>query len=438
MELPPELLADVVQYLSRRDLKQLRSTCRRLAEQVVPFLFDSIFLSTDASDLKRAELASISYGRQIRNVVVSFVPYNELTWLSYQKTVRLEKGMRFGRLSYSCRFQQHMAHNYKRFCTARHRAAQPSSASRMYELLEMVLNTGPNIRTVIVTRRQSFNEVDLADYCCWENCPLSLKEHAMFRITPLQGTIGHQSLDLSPLLLTIAKSGVAVIKKLVMDSFQHHGSGGTFRVSHETFGRLERHMSQVSAFLANLVKLRLALQQFRKGQTNPTAPRAIARFLSQAQNLECLYLEAFSYRDEVHPFGRHILQDLGVCRLPKLRVLILRHSEIFGDELLPLLETLPGLKHLVLESCDLKEYFWKDLLEKIKMQHHLETLHLCYIANTAVSSFRYVDYCDEVKRFLVGDGPNPFSVEHLAKFRHKITIDHLDLSFANECYERYF
>ncbi|KAL8829957.1 MAG: hypothetical protein Q9191_001712 [Dirinaria sp. TL-2023a] len=437
MELPYELLRQVVQHLSRRDLKQLRSTCRQLAEQIVPFLFDSVFLSTDPYDLEQAERAIISYRQQIRSVLVSVVAYNELTRLDYYKKVRLQRKKGSFHLPPHSRFDQHMQHNYKRYCTLQNKSAQPGCTSKLEELLRMVINTAPQISTITITPRSRFNELELANCCRWKTCPLPPEAHAMFRIMPLHSYKKIKFLDLSPLLLIIGSSGATGLRAMVMDSFPF------FQISNGTFGRLEGRISQVSAFLANLAKLRLTLDYRHIEQTRLARPGAVARFLSQARNLECLYLENFSHRSDIYPTEPNRLRDLGVCQLPKLRVLILRQGEMSGDEILRSLKTLPRLKHLVLEYCALEGYLWKVLIEKIKMQHHLESLRLCFIRGYALLEWPYVDYCGEVKRYLVGDGPNPFSKEELAKTVLKrskfveLTGDS-DPSFAEECYQRHF
>ena len=417
MELPPELLSNVAQHLPRKDLKHLRLTCRRLAEHVIPFLFNSVFLSFDPLDLELAELALIYYPRQIRSVVVSLLPFEELTDKQYRDGVRLVRNREFDRLPQRYRFKKHMTLGYEECERLQQRRTQPNPMSKMQELFQMALTVVPNIRALVITHRHRFNETDLAAYCPFETCPMSPEQHELFRPTCWETNQGRPSQDISGFLFSTAASGL----------------------------------------VANLVKLRVDLDHLCSPASNIAQSKYVATFLSQAHNLECLFLQTFSAisrsaeryaRHYYIPGARHRLSCfLNRYQLPRLRVLILNKGELFRDELLTCLKNLPGLRHLIIEQCLLRGYLWQDLIEKIRMQYHLESLGLSHLMggfymNPPWAS-PYMDYCDEVQRYLLDGEPNPFCREELdkefeKKKKYKASGGPINPKIAERCYERHF
>lgn len=70
MEIPLELFQNIAQRLQKADLKRLRLTCKGFAENAIPFLFDTVFLSADPLDLESADLIFRHFKTSLKVVIV--------------------------------------------------------------------------------------------------------------------------------------------------------------------------------------------------------------------------------------------------------------------------------------------------------------------------------------------------------------------------------
>lgn len=418
MELAVELLDMVLQHLSKPELKQLRQTCKRLAIVSIPPLFDSVFISRDTLDQEYSALALIRFKASIKTVIVCPLKYPKLNLNNYGKLVNCLRRRRF--LPKHPGFFKHMKMGYEDYCSTQERAGPPSSWRTSEALLQRIILEAPSIRRVVITHRHRFREMtdlELAKYCRSQTCRVPREMHALFRLTPLQSLETSRSPDIARAMFSIAPAGVHKIKELVMEPTD--SSDGFFKIPLERFRDPSCFNSQVSVLMANLMKLRLDIDEMSQGDDQTMG--VLVNFLKQANNLECL---ALRFRDAY----RHGSSCLALSGFPfsKLRVLVLEGVGISGDELLSTVAKTPGLNHLVLEHCWLKGYRCYEFLNRIKAFGTLTELHIgrCYQdLDGSASSWHqddwhyYRNFDKDLQNFLLHDGPNPLGVDKLVEYK---------------------
>lgn len=287
---------------------------------------------------------------------------------------------------------------------------------------------------------------ELGKYCRWTACSLPKESHSIFNLDPWQSHPARGCPVLSWIMYAIFSSGSAMVKKLMMEPDLRCGYP-TFEAPITIFDHLLQNTPYcTSVFLKCLRTLRLNIDPLEAPYLLDT--HVVARFLSQAQNLECLYLQQIRWAH----FGRYsppiaslFHGTLSGCKFPKPQVLVLDSSEMAGEELVSFLKDAPGLRHLVLQLCRLKGYLWKDLLENIKATTKLNSLHMDLLTSgfngdpCRITPGGYVDPKEDVNKYLHSIGPNPFS----STVSEQIQYSRLDKKFFNpsraeQCYAKYF
>ena len=71
MQVPSEFLHLIIASLPKPDLKSSRLVCKKWYAQIVPLLFDTVFLLARYADLGMAEMAMEKYGRFTDTLVYS-------------------------------------------------------------------------------------------------------------------------------------------------------------------------------------------------------------------------------------------------------------------------------------------------------------------------------------------------------------------------------
>ena len=439
MQLPLELLAIVAKYLGKTDLKRLRLVCKRLAEITAPFLFTSIFLSPDPYDLEHAELTLWRFKNLVKTIFLSPLRYPKISLLQYEARVN-EIRCRSYLWAPTWQMSRHIAKGYMIYCRKEQRTSQTSASTNFEVMVERVLREAPNARKVIITHRERFQDEELRQYCSWLRCSLTPERHELFRLTALQGLGDSRSLGIAQSFFAIIPAGTKKIKEVMMQT--PGPDGGVFRMPMESFALPAGYTFQVSTFMANLVKLRLDIddaskekESLRKGVT--------AKFLSQARNLQHLFLGTSESCD-----NGMFRFTLGCCRFPRLRILVLQNTGMDGVDLEPFFKGAPKLKRLVLEGCITTVFVAEQLLELIRAVTTLEALHMnCVFRDLGnpwdqEESFQYWDYNGDVEKYVLHDGPNPFSAQQLKRYisdsRKKSSKNRPQPRKAEEYYDTYF
>ena len=338
---------------------------------------------------------------------------------------------------------RHMAKGYTIYCRIEQRISQSSASTNFEDMVERVLREAPNARKVIITHRkrlQHMQDEELRQYCPWLRCPLTPKRHELFRLTPLQSLGDSRSSRIAQSFFAIIPAGTKKIKEVMMQT--PGPNGGVFRMPIEGFASPVRYTFQVSTFMASLLKLRLDIDDVSK-EKEPLHKRTMAKFLSQARNLEYLFLGTSESCD-----NGMFRFTLGCCQFPRLRILVLQNTGMDGADLEPFFKGAPKLKRLVLEGCITTGSLAEELLELIRAVTTLKALHMNCVFQRLGSvwgqkeSFHYWDYHGDVENYLLHDGPNPFSAQQLERYasdcRRKCFKNCPEPRKAEEYYSTYF
>lgn len=447
MELPPEILQDIAQRLPKHNLKQLRLACKRLAESVAPSLFNSVFLSIHPADLESAEFMLAHFGASVKTIIVSPLKYRELSTSRYQSVVRSR--IKCLRLPNNSRLDKHLKIGYRLHARLVDIAGRDSSMSGLWDTLQKAFRISLGARKIIITYRhryQHLTDLELARLCRWKTCPMSRDMHTAFRLDPLHTYSMRACTELGHSLRDILSGSTRNIKELVMEPTTN-ADLPFFKMCMGDF-RLAQATPSILPAMANLTHLCLAINQ-RHGE-NRYWTDLIPNFLSQAPNLEKLFLEMVSnrlFRPPTPPSAFYLA--FSGYTLPKLKVLVIKGVDMVGDELLLFLAASTGLKHLVIECSQLGSYLWGRLLERIKDETNLDALHLNQlrcgdVTGSIIAELRpdYIDYYGDIGTYLLFGGPNPLSAERLALFTNEEQAGRYDnLSvpqISKEYYEKYF
>lgn len=171
IDLPLELFQDIAQRLSKKDVKSLRSICRKSARNLYPILFDSVFLSFDPLDLDRAERIYTCFECSIKILIVCPVDFESLSERRYEDQVRTCRDIK--RLPSLPAFWHHINRGYMEYVRVQRRASTWEQRTRMQELIRKILKTAPNLKKVVLThgnRHIHLTDLDVTKYCHFKNC----------------------------------------------------------------------------------------------------------------------------------------------------------------------------------------------------------------------------------------------------------------------------
>lgn len=261
---------------------------------------------------------------------------------------------------------------YKEYCSVQERAGRQSFWCKFEDLLQRILTEAPSVYRLVLTHRNRFTQMtdlELAKYCPSETCRFPRQMHAIFRLTPQQSLGTSRSPDIVRTMLSILPVGTRKVKELVMEPTD--SIDGSFKVLIERFDGPSCFMLKASDLMANLIKLRLDIDEL--GNRSMQQTRALVRCLAQAVNLECL---ALRFEDTYNDGSLRL--PLSDCQLLKLRILVLEHVGIPGDELLLFITNSPKSKHIVLDRCWMDGYRWIDLINGIKDLGTLDALRVSH------------------------------------------------------------
>ena len=450
LQLPIELVQDVLCRISRKDIKNVRLVSKTLAKAAAPFCFDSIFLSVDPLDLEKAKYVLNSFTSMIKTLIIPPLRYANLGEAIYGECVQA-----LGRLGHSeatyKQIKKHIKQGYKDYSSLQERSSHSRAQQEMLTCLRVALETSPNLKEVVLTHRRRYTELtglELAKFCSVEECDFPVETHALLRLSPHQSHLGLDSPDVSDASSSIIMFGGSRTRELIMEP------GGTpfvrFQVRMESdFAALfpVTACRDVTNFMSSLTRLRFGLDTY--WIPNPRRKRMMASMLAHARELEYLFLDGLLgyLHDPAKPTESSFHYMLHGCGFPKLRVFVLGNSAMDGDELLPLLNYWPLLKRLVIDDCLLRGHRWEYLIEGIKLNTRLDDLFMDALWEAEYGPqgdeklLYYADCAGDINDFVFHDRPNPFSVEDRKRYKDMWWSDrrYRESSMrVKEYYERYF
>lgn len=438
IQLPLELVQEILRPLSRKDLKKLRLVSKTLANIVTPLCFDSIFLSIDPLDLGKARNILKSFTPLIKTMVISPIRYANLGEEKYRECVQsLERPGH--QITTRTHIDEHMKLGFKEYNGIQDRSSHRSAHYKMLRCLRVALETSPNLEKVVVTHRRRYTELtglELAKFCSFEECEIPFEMHALLRLSPHQSCWGLPSPDVSYALSSIIMFSQPRMRELIMEpcdkpfirfevkiasAFEAPFTDTPRRDEINFRSGLSRlrvlASCDVTKFISNLTRLRLGIDISWMPKSPKT--RMIPSILAHARELECLFLDGLTGYlndpdDPDDPVVSSFRYMLHGCRFPKLRVFVLGNSAMHGDELLPFLTSSPLLKRLVIDDCCLSHQRWEHLIEGIKLNTRLDDLFMDVLWEAFFGSedWVYVHYADcagDINDFIFHDRPNPFS-----------------------------
>ena len=188
IEVPPEVLENILTHLEKKDLKAVRLVCKKLERSAVSLLFDEIYLSTNPAEIEIAQQTARNFGTSIKTVYFSAVEYMELNWRRFKYASRENfRAPEYARLAHT---------NYGKL---RQEQQDMLRAGTYFGHLCFILRTIPDLESLIVTdfessshpraweRRRSrlWRLGDCPAHCSIQGCAYGNLEHLSHMVGPL-------------------------------------------------------------------------------------------------------------------------------------------------------------------------------------------------------------------------------------------------------------
>ena len=417
MDLPQEILCHILAFLdSKKVIKQMRLVNRLFAVASTSYLFDSVQLSATTEDLRHAKLIRDRFKQLIKTIIVIPVAYEYVPpHLDYDYPVTAARGRLWSKKS-------HLVH---RFDTCRRLYIESQEILKAKSLQRSFLDLlgAQNIKSIVFkdaySPRRDINT--LRQECCPQpnNCTESRRFHKFFAVFPNLLPQEVIAKLLSSLLL-VALSASKNTKAFAVES-----SNDSFSLVETTFQMPIDKGHKKSLALSSLTHLRLI---FGYSSINGAMPRKYNRRLvkcpSLFPNLEHLSIDVGAASRELFKY-QGITSFQAVfrrCRFKKLRVLELIHTNSKANELGTLLFSMPTLQTLTIVKHTLESGLWYDIIEQLAERSYFVEVHIDEIREGFDKRWindKWSDWFGEIDAFLLGNGPNPFSLEQLSLWDDK-------------------
>ena len=424
MDLPLELLRQVLQYLPKKHLKQLRLACSILAQSVAPYLFDSIFLSASVADLEDATLVLKQFSHCLKTVFISPMYPGEISKTTYCSDV-LGSTQYTGLVAIQDHWQEHLNLGFKSYLRHRQEALDILSTGQISRLLRQAINTAPTISKIVLTyypRPRVITDAMLSDFCPIAACKLPRVSHKKFRVVsrlPAEGLGDGKKSVIHSIFVALSTPicNVTEVRADLLARDEHYLTPSAFNLS-------PRQMGQASEFLANLTKLKLSLTLASRLDGAAIRNKTVAKTLSRAVNLRCLLVEIgvpmmdFIVEDVITAFEA-VLED---CAFPRLRAFILAYGDARQDQLVSFFQRNRAIEILVIQTVELKSGLWEAVIESARQILPINTVQMNMLLGGFEESslnhgFKWMELYGDVNNFFFNNGPNPFSAREIVRYR---------------------
>ena len=424
MYLPPEILSSVLSHQPKTELKTARLVCKAFDAAAVPFLFKNIYLIARYADMEKASLLASRFGSYVKTLILSSESFDTyVSWEMFQRTIRDE------RLATSY---------YDSYRKLEEEQEELLSGGEFFGHLCNTLTVLPHLQKVILTNGERTEKL------CWcqqayvdghsrnydpfldKGYPelKSLRpppEHrCLTTINGLEETdynVWHQ------ILRALYATGNTKVKAIATELCR---SGLTVNAFSMT---TPRHRYCTAKILPNLTSLHLHLEfnYLDEFHDEIYSDGVIARTLSAAINLKSLVIETIDHiieyeeGDQDTPTTFEMI--LEGCDMPKLVNFGLGNSAFREAEMTIFLQHSQGIKHMSFHDLTLISGSWEKMFHTIKGSLALESFQFESlqggVAELSKAGFDCKEYepYPATEKFLLCDGPNPFSVaalEHAA------------------------
>ena len=152
MEVPPEVLGRILDFLEKKDLKEVRLVCKKLERSAAPLLYDEVYLSANPAEMEIAQKTVRNFGKSIKTVYFSAVKYEEMKWGKFKNAIKRSDALEYVRLAYA---------NY---CRLRQEQEEMFRVGTYFGHLCFILRTVPNAQLLVMTD----SEASSGSWKMWE------------------------------------------------------------------------------------------------------------------------------------------------------------------------------------------------------------------------------------------------------------------------------
>ena len=450
--LPAELLELILRHLSKPQLKAVRQTCKSLGYAAIPFLFDSVYVANNPSDMEKAALLCSSFGHSVHHMVYGSLswyrqPFNEFLEENYEcfkwdgskdpseKNDNIE--LIYKSLPQPRQLDLHLF--WTQFCYLADESYAFVKSGNFQSQLCQLLRVLPKLYKITIDDHDRMD-----DYCC--SCYQILVEAGKRQLKPLpnatdffsavqckedhlccsQGSdlTGQYNNSMTYLLEALAATQVSVSNISIDIEFSHiEDANGLYL---DAIRLPAQSVQQLSKPLSGLTELKLLFEIPYDWVDPITDLPCQDTILSAAVNLRRLHLEILDVDDAqewLHdnvPVPNIFDALLGSCAFPKLEYLFLQNIDGTEPALLEFLQSSPKLKDLTIRWFYISSGNWAHMLERLRSSLALEKVRIEEAKGRPQSNFEVLVMSEQkifknwggtVTKFFLVNGPNPFLEE---------------------------
>ena len=422
MYFPPEILSNVLSHQPKTELKTARLVCKAFDAAAVPFLFKDIYLIARYADMEKASLLASQFGSYVKTLTLSSETFDsDLSLETFRQTIPNEDLA----TSYHDSYRK-LEEEQKELLSGGEFFGHLCNTLTLLLRLEKVVLTNGRRTEKLCWCQQAYIDGHSRNYDSFLD-----KNYAELKslrtppkhicITSINGFEQRKWNVLPQILCALYTTGNTKVKAIATVFCR---PGPTI----DAFCITPRQSYCTAKILPNLTSLDLYLD-FNCLDSNEDeiySDRVISRTLAAATNLESLVIvlidDYFGWEQEEDVPTTFELM-LGGCNMPKLVTFALHVSVLTESEATNFLRHSPRIKHMSLVDDRLTSGSWEKLFNTIKASLALESFNfnnlISYIEEPSKAGFDCENYnpCPAIKKFLLGCGPNPFSVaalEHAA------------------------
>ena len=416
---PLETLSATMSHLPKTDLKKARFVCKAFDAEAVPFLFKDIYLIARYADMEKATLLASRFGSYVKTMILSSEWFDDrMTWERFKRrvgNVKLAKSYydSYRRLEFEREELLTGGEFFYHLC---------NTLAILPLLHKVILTDGERTEDLCWCQQayvdghsRAFDPFSDEDYPELKNLRPPPEHHCV----KASSGLGQMECNVwSQLFRALYTTGHTKVKTIVTEVC---GSGLTV----SAFFKSPRQTYCTTNVLPILTSLHLHLDfhtyYYNEDDESFLEP-VIAQTLSAAINLESLMIELMDtgFDDEQEDQGITTFElVLEGCKMPRLRTFGLTDFSVPEDGMTDFLQHSQGIRHLSLDDVRLTSGSWEDMFKTIKDNLSLETFEFDNLQGGVAELTEAGFICEEyqpypaIKEFLLGDGPNPFSVEAL-------------------------
>lgn len=416
--LPPEILSVVCGCVPKPALKNLRQVCKAYEQAATPYLFDEIFLSFNATDLRIAKLFVIRFKQYISKLTFSSNYYKDLDESDFIEAYQNYDGMGDDPDAEATL----ATYAFRLHCETRKMQKETLQSGTCPAYLSFVLANTPNLQKIVLTDKLSSRSMSLSsleDHLPWplktcpeEGCDLFFEHLGCSR----DSGFARKGID-NPwrtILLGLIATN-STVKELTMERQECE-----LPTNSAAFNLSPPELRDAKLCFGALTKLHLSLaienMKYTSNGESYFVHRNVAKLLRAARNLRCLSVLPVVEDSAVeYPSIRAVL---GRCEFPSLTSLILVFFNSSEADLRRILKRSRKLEQLTTQGHTLTSGSWALLANWAKTSLPLKSVSFNQLYGgfeEPWEDIEYTDYFGDVESFFNKQGINPFDAQNLRR-----------------------